>query len=159
MKQVLILIALFALLASAGCGHNTLPDSASINNSLLLQMSYDEAFDRTLKVLAAAGYTVHKEDREQGIIITNKKLVMLSETGADCGAMLGLPYTRDSHTTSDVSFSISLKRAGQRTEILLNSQIDAIFNTRAMGGRSNFSCYSLGALEKELIHRISEDKL
>jgi uncharacterized lipoprotein len=138
----------------AGCAYNAPVAPATLNNSAVLALPVDAAWARTLQALSANGALVRTADRSQGLISTDKHAVRLTEQDADCGNIWGIPYLKDTRTTTDVAYAVYLQGDGAATRITVNTRIDGTFNAMASERSKQLSCTSLGALEAALIERI-----
>jgi len=155
----LVVVTLFAVPLMYGCAYNppiyNAADPARTENKAELAIGYDDAWRKGISVLAAEGYSIKVSNKQDGIITTDKKLVRLNETQADCGNIWGLPYTKDTRTTTNVSLSLFLRDAAGKTAITVNAQIEGIFNATAMDSGKQLSCYSTGYVEKNIIYKLS----
>jgi uncharacterized lipoprotein len=115
-------------------------------------------WQRTVRVLATQGAMVKTADKAQGLITTDKATVRLNETQADCGNILGIPYLKDSRTLTEVAYAVYLRGDGNRTSITVNTKVEGRFkSTATQQATTELSCFSLGALERDLIGKIQQD--
>ena len=156
-----------AILVVIGCAYNPPIYNAARDeaggtigtaNKATLEIPFDEAWQRTIKALYDTGYSIKNSDKSSGIITTDKRTVRLNETQVDCGNIWGIPYAKDTRTTTTVFFSALLQRSVGKTEIIINSQIEGLFNATAVSGTKQLSCVSLGGIEKDLIERVKQSK-
>ena len=153
------ILALVLVSVSVGCAYNAPVKPTALDNTTTLSVPPDVVWQRTLRVLAAQGAMVKTSDKAQGIITTDKATVRLDETQADCGNIWGIPYLKDSRTLTDVAYSVYLRGDGTRTSITVNTKIEGRFKaTATQQATTELSCFSLGAVERDLITRIQQEK-
>lgn len=140
----------------AGCAYNAPLQPASIRNYSVVAMPIETAWVRTFNALSNSGAMITSADRSQGLISTGKQTIRLTETEADCGNLWGIPYLKDSRTMTDVTYAVRLQDEGPSTRITVNTRIEGTFNAVASEHTKRLSCFSLGALERQLIDQISQ---
>ena len=149
MKGILY-IALAAALA--GCTHKPPVRPAKIDTTVVLDVGYDAAWNRSLKVLADKGFKVILADKTAGTISTSVTRVKLDESQADCGALKGVSYLDDRRTAASAAYTLLLKSQDEKqTAVTVNAFIDAVFKPAETGATKHLSCESWGYLEKDLI--------
>lgn len=144
------------LILMSGCTYNAPVAPAQVDNRTTVAILYESAFNKALAVLSADGYGIKSADRTNGIITTEKKLVRLDETQGDCGNIWGIPYLKDTRTTTHVAYSLFIQPRGSETSITVNTTIDGIFNAMAGEQTKQLSCYSSGHLEQSLIQKMKQ---
>lgn len=160
MKKIMALVVSFISLA--GCAYNpptyNAASPANSDNKIVLNSSPDKVFNRSLTALASDGYQIKVADKQNGIITTEKKLVRLNEEQADCGNIWGISYVKDTRTATYASYSLLLSPAGDKTEVMVNTHIEGLFNSSAMEqSTKQLACHSSGYLEKALIERLRKE--
>lgn len=158
-KKAILLVPLLVVIGLVGCAYNppiyNAGNPTENNKKTILDISYNDAWKKSLQVLATSGYNIKTTNKQDGIIATDKKLVRLDESQVDCGNIWGLPYAKDTRTATSASISLLLQAKGEKTSLTVNSQIEGLFNATAVSTSKQLSCYSLGYLEKDVIDKIS----
>jgi hypothetical protein len=143
-------IVLTALLA--GCTHKPPVRPAKIDNTVMLSLGYDDAWSRSLKVLANKGFKVVLADKKAGTISTSVTQVKLDENEADCGKRQGVPYLGDRRTVTSVAYTLLVKSLDEKqTGITVSAYVGGEFKPADSGGTKRLTCESWGYLEKDLI--------
>ena len=143
-------IALAAALA--GCTHKPPVRPAKVDTTVVLGIGYDDAWNRSLKVLADKGFKVILADKKAGTISTSVTRVKLDETMADCGTLQGVSYLDDRRTVASAAYTLLVKSHDEKlTGITVNAFIDAVFRPAETGATKHLTCESWGYLEKDLI--------
>lgn len=154
MKSLFLVPA--AILLSA-CASNTPVRSESVTISATLKIPYEKAWQNTLQVLQAQGFTIDASNKKGGVISVGETLVKLNERQADCGNFHGISYLKDYRTSTYLSLDIDLeKKSDKATTIRINSFLKAFFINGIGAETISLSCYSLGNLEKNLLARIED---
>lgn len=147
-------IAILFCIVLVGCVYHP-PSKIEFNNQTSLSMDYIRVWQNAIQTLALAGYLIKISDQQNGIITTEKKTVQLDETQADCGDLGGFSYIKDKRTVTDIALSIILKNSGQeKTEVVVNSQIEAVFNTGDTTATKKMPCTSTGVVEQDILKRL-----
>lgn len=90
-----------------------------------IDVPFGEVWDRSIeKILDWEGIPSYR-DKEIGIIRTEKFLMKLDMTTADCGTFLLIPYMKDKRVRNWVSYQIRLKNIDENTtDIRVSTIID-----------------------------------
>ncbi|HEY3490158.1 MAG TPA: hypothetical protein VGK27_08570 [Candidatus Deferrimicrobiaceae bacterium] len=159
-----VTISLFLL---SGCAHTpigepnqehlsgTKPGPMSANNGVrtISGLDFDTTWDRTLNNLYFKGYPIKRADRNSGTIVTDKKVMLLSDSDADCPEFRASPYIQDKRAIKYVSQVIVIRCDGG-TVIQVVSKIDGSPDDRPMEADQRHSCTSRGVMERELAREI-----
>ncbi|MCP4545115.1 MAG: hypothetical protein GY835_01460 [bacterium] len=99
-------------------------------------------------VLFNQGFAIASDS--PGMVTTERKIEDLNDKQADCGSTGGIPYLRDSRTTTWLTISIRYEngRVGIRTII------EGEFMPNDPLGGKKFECVSKGVIERVLFERI-----
>jgi uncharacterized lipoprotein len=149
-------LVLIAMLVTA-CASQPPVRSDSLTISGTLKVPYDRAWQKTLQVLHAQGFSIDSSNKNGGVISVGETVVKLNDRQADCGNFHGISYLRDYRTSTYMSLVIDLEKVSDKaTAIRVNSFVKAAFNT-GIGAETQFlTCYSFGKLERRLISQIQE---
>jgi hypothetical protein len=116
-------------------------------------LDFDTTWDRALNNLYFKGYPIKRADRNSGTIVTDKKVMLLSDSDADCPEFRASPYIRDKRAIKYVSQMIVI-RGEAGTVIQVVSKIDGSPDDRPTDADQRLSCSSRGVLERELAREI-----
>ncbi len=150
-----ITLALLIMSLAGGCAY-LVPAKPSAENPTTLGLPFGLVYERTMHALATERPAVKSKDTEGLLITTDKVVVRLNETQADCGTYAGKSYLKDSRTLTSVAYSVHLREDGDATHITVKSEIDGRFQGTATHEATDLSCVSLGTLERDLIIKIQE---
>ena len=146
-----------------GCTFNPPPiynapdPQSTLNNKTILDLPYEQAWEKTISVLFHDGQLISISDKENGIITTNKKTIRLNEKQADCGSIWRFFYLVDQSTMSQAAYSIHLlSEKNDKTEITVNTHIHALVYSTDERQTKQLTCVSLGYLETYLIRKLKK---
>lgn len=147
-------LVVVALLLTACASHPPVKsDSFTISDTV--KVPYDKAWEKTLQVLSAHGFSVDSSSKKGGVISSGETAVKLNERQADCGNFNGISYLRDYRTSTYMSLVIDLEKVSDKaTAIRVSSLLKAYFNAGVGAETQYLSCYSSGNLEKRLLSQI-----
>ena len=87
-----------------------------------IDVPFGEVWDRSIeKILDLDGIPTYR-DKEIGIIRTEKFLMKLDMTTADCGKKLLIPYMKDKRVRNWVSYQIRLKNIDEIATLCLGAR-------------------------------------
>lgn len=148
----LIQIAIVSCLVAA-CSHGRF---ASKGESVSSGLSFADAWERSLNVLHFKGYPVKHADRDSGVILTERKVMLLGEMQADCPEFHRFPYIENKRTIKYVSQKIVIGK-GDRVRIGVSADIAGQPDNVVEGKGKDKPlppCASRCTLERELLAEI-----
>ncbi len=148
-----VTLALLIMSLGSGCAYLA-PAKPSTENPTTLGLPFGLVSERTMHALATERPAVKSRDKEGLLITTDKVVVRLNETQADCGTFAGKSYLKDSRTLTNVAYSVHLREDGDATHVTVKSEIEGRFQGTATHEATELSCVSLGMLERDLIIKI-----
>ena len=140
------------LCLASGCAHRQ-PEIVSGVVGTVPNPDFPIAWDRALNVLYFKGYTVKTADRNTGMVVTEKKVMLLGESQAECPEFRRVPYIENKRAIKYASVTIKIGK-GDKTTVTVTTEIDGSPDGSKTETGERLSCVSRGVLEKELIMAI-----
>ncbi|HEY5996077.1 MAG TPA: hypothetical protein VIU29_03610 [Candidatus Deferrimicrobiaceae bacterium] len=116
-------------------------------------LDFAVTWERALNNLYFKGYPVKSADRKSGTIVTEKKVMLLDASAADCPEFRVFPHISDKRAIKYVSQTIVIGE-GERATIQVVSTIDGVPDDRPSESGKRLMCMSRGVLERELVAEI-----
>lgn len=139
--------------------------AANLSRANEVQMSAEDAYSKTARILVDIGALPTFRDKELLIIKTDPMPVKLSPEQADCGKMFGIAYLRDKRTKTAATYQVSIKPIdAQKSDVTLKVKIDgymdvtegaAFFIDKTRDTTKVLNCSSSGYLESQFFEKLN----
>jgi hypothetical protein len=116
-------------------------------------LDFNGTWERAMNNLYFKGYPIKSADRKSGRIVTDKKVMLLNVSEADCPEFRVFPYIEDKRAIKYVSQTI-LIGSGENATVRVVSSIDGVPDEGPKDAGNRLSCTSRGVLERELVAEI-----
>jgi hypothetical protein len=130
-----------------------------------IQLSADEAYSKSLRILVDLGAIPTFKDKDLMVIKTDPLPIQMTTEECDCGKMFGIPYMKDKRVKTAITYQIIIKKIEeQKSSIEVKITIDGymdvsenapFFVDKTRDKNKVLTCKSKGVLEKKFIDTLT----